>query len=128
MGQPGDFIPDAVTLTIGSYHIGAARDQFNEFNPGVIALWAVTDTLDFGVGAFYNSFEEWSPIVGLNKTFYTWDDFVVGGFIGAAKYDQWRPAGNLYVGYKAARLGYSHAWGLLEDTSGVIQFFVTHRF
>lgn len=56
--------PDRLYFPLASQHFNMdpldyGVDSWNEFNPGVIVTWENRAlTLDYGIGAFYNSFEE----------------------------------------------------------------------
>lgn len=54
--------PDRLSVLLGSEHIGATRD-FEEFNPGLFLIWTNAlwgDRLDYGFGAFRNSYGDGS--------------------------------------------------------------------
>lgn len=57
--------PDRVQLLLGSHHFGASQD-FEEFNPGLFLIWSEAlwrDRLDFGIGAYRNSYGDGSLAV-----------------------------------------------------------------
>jgi hypothetical protein len=75
--------PDRISFLLGSNHVNATRD-FQEINPGVFLTWE--RGLNYSVGAYYNSYENISPIVSVG---YDWEiatDFDLGLFGAVAIY------------------------------------------
>lgn len=75
--------PDRLSILLGSEHNGATRD-FQEFNPGVFLTWE--RQLNYSVGAYYNSYEEISPLVSVGYDWEVAPDFDLGAFFAVAVY------------------------------------------
>ena len=73
---------DRVAMLIGSYHVGAERGEFNEFNPGLFVTWD-----DWTVGAYHNSYGDMSLAVTREWALTDHVDF----FAGVATYDGLMP-------------------------------------
>ena len=76
--------PDRVSVLLGSEHFGATRD-FQEFNPGVFLTWE-QQTIDYTIGAFYNSYEGVSALAAVGYDFEIAPEFEIGAFLGLAHY------------------------------------------
>lgn len=75
--------PDRVAILLGSEHVNATID-FQEFNPGVFLIWE--GKYDFGVGVFYNSYEDVSVSVSTAYNFIKNEQFNFGVFGALAVY------------------------------------------
>lgn len=117
-----DLAPDRLTIPLASFHFGAERSDFNEFNPGIIAEWHLHRSIYVGAGGFMNSFGQFSPIAEINGEFWQSGDLAAGWYLGITHYDRLYPAGDIHVRYKNLSIGYSHAFGLVKDTTGVLTF------
>ncbi len=61
---------DRIHVLLGTYHAMPLRDEFNyqETNPGLIVTWGrAWQNYDVSVGAFHNSFDDTSAMVGLSR-------------------------------------------------------------
>ena len=61
-----DIVPDYWGVSIASYHVDPKWD-FNETNPGIFAFWEVTESTDFSLGIYHNSFSR----VSVSTVFFT---------------------------------------------------------
>lgn len=77
---------DRAAVLIGSYHVGADRGDFNEFNPGLFLTWD-----DVTVGAYLNSYGDHSVSVTYEWAIHANVDI----FVGVATYDDLMPIGGL---------------------------------
>jgi hypothetical protein len=75
--------PDRLSILLGSHHVNAKED-FQEFNPGVFATWE--RGLDYTVGVYYNSYERVSVLASIGYGFDVAQDFEIGVFAALALY------------------------------------------
>lgn len=84
LATPAISDPDRVSVLIGSYHAGAPG-QFNETNPGLFLTWE-TDTLDYSVGVYHNSYGRTSVAATASIPVWSWDNGETSLFGGVAYY------------------------------------------
>lgn len=87
--EPGDFRPDSVSIPLAVHHGGYLYDDFNEgfgSNLGVVLNWDVTETIGVSVGAYNNSYDQFSAAAYVEyKPFYG-ANWALGAFGGLATY------------------------------------------
>lgn len=87
-----DRAPDRLYLPLASRHIGLdpadfGRTRWNEVNPGALLVWEDRFlTLDYGVGAFLNSFDEISITALVGKTWEIGQDANIGAILQFSDY------------------------------------------
>ena len=83
--------PDRLYVPLGSYHYNLTppnpgQTSWNEFNPGLVFTWEERlATLDYSIGAFYNSYEDVSAMVSVGK-FWDVGQVSLGGVVTFADY------------------------------------------
>ena len=81
LATPAAAGPDRVWISLGSAHI-SDRD-FEQFNPGVFFTWE-GERLGYTVGAFRNSYGEFSTAATVGVPLMRQEDYELGLFAGAA--------------------------------------------
>ena len=103
--------PDRVWISLGSTHI-SDRD-FEQFNPGVFLTWE-GERLGYTVGAFRNSYGEFSTAATVGVPLMRQEDYELSVFAGAATYpgfaDRFRYSSGDVVAIAGANFRYKNAY------------------
>ena len=111
LATPAAAGPDRVWISLGSAHI-SDRD-FEQFNPGVFLTWE-GERLGYTVGAFRNSYGEFSTAATIGVALMRQEDYELSLFAGAATYpgfaDRFRYSSGDVVAIAGANFRYKNAY------------------
>ncbi|MEM6728356.1 MAG: hypothetical protein AAF618_07640 [Pseudomonadota bacterium] len=126
--------PDRISLLLGSHHIGGG--DFEEFNPGIFFTWE-RPRADFTVGAYRNSYGEFSAAASAALPIYEWRTGELEAFAGAAYYENADDVSDYTLGDFVPLAGLQVRQGYVfsqfipasnDDFNGLVTFGITFPF
>lgn len=127
------FTPDRIYIPLATHHHDVQDpfpgfEKFNEFNPGVVAVWEKRYlNLDYGVGVFKNSFGDPAATFSIGYNMEVAPDLEIGAVINIADYGniadflQTQILDTSFIVIPAAQVRYKNGFiQFIPDTKGAI--------